>query len=234
MEADLADKFNDLSSIHFSTPQFSYVPSFLRTMVRGKKSRLDELIKLKKKAVENIINPSREKIEDLIEFKKGAIEQLVNPDREVIEDLIDQKREEIAELGASFPGSKRLRQKLINQKTAAIQSLREKLEPLLEIKTGAIEQLVNPDREVIEGLIDQKRVELAELGASFPGSKRLRQKLRQKLYEQLEPFKQAYQGLRDGLTEEIELVKNKPLKEAYQELRQEFRLVNNLVISLFI
>ena len=167
VKSNLANKFNDLSSIHFSTPQFSYVPPFLKNVVHAKKSRFNELIDLKKStldkltdpsrylkalenivefkksALDNIIHPNQATIKNIMEFKKSALGNIIHPKKELIADLVKKKREKIAEIGATLP--------------------------------SALGSILHPNKELIADLVQQKREKIAEIGASFPGSEKLRQ-----------------------------------------------------------
>ena len=174
----LADKFNDLSSIHFATPQFSYIPAYLSDAVNVKKPDFDQIVYQKKSTLENLLKPTKESIRDLIHLKRKALDNIVNPQKTTIEKYV--------------------------------QSRRKKLGDLIEFKKSAINNLVVPKKDKIEDLIDLKRSKLAEIGSHFPGSERLRHELFSgaKRYQQkfLEPLRQAYQGLKEGLADGAGLV----------------------------
>ena len=106
---------------------------------------------MKRKAIDNIVNPQkttiekyvksrRKKLGDLIEFKKSAINNLVAPKKEKIEDLIDLKRSKLAEIGSHFPGSERLRYELFNGAKRYHQKF---LEPLRQAYHGLREGLAD-------------------------------------------------------------------------------------------
>ena len=150
MEESLKDKFNELSSIHFSTPQFSYVPSlpsvpnYLKKMVEKKKSSIEKLIDLKKSTLEKLVDPARYQraLEKILDFKNDAIETILNSKKE--------KENILYEL---------------------------RLGDVIDFKKSALHSFLNPKKEVIEDIINAKRTKLQEIGSQFPGSEVLREKL---------------------------------------------------------
>ena len=174
----LANKFNDLSSIHFATPQFSYIPTYLTETVNIQKPDLDQIVYQKKSTLESLLNPTKESIRDLINLKRKAIDNIVNPQKTTVEKYVKSRRKKIGDL--------------IEFKKSAINNLvlpkREKIEDLIELKRSKLAEIGSrfPGSERL-------RHEL------FSGAKRYQQKL-------FEPLRQAYQGLKEGLADGAGLV----------------------------
>ena len=137
----LADKFNDLSSIHFATPQFSYIPTYISEAAVVKTPDLDQVVYQKKSTLENLLNPTKESVRDLIQLKRDAINNIVNPQKTTVEKYVKSRRKKIGDL--------------IEFKKSAIKNLvvpkvfpkREKIEQLIKLKRSKSQDQRSNDQD---------------------------------------------------------------------------------------